>query len=209
MAIKNDKLPTSAEKLYDIEMSRVIVGIKDVVDRYVAAILVAASELDKSEVVAKDFASLKDLLESSPKIIGKISSPIFSQSTKVKAIEAIAKHLKLSELTKNFLLLLMKNNRLNVLDVMVNDFFIKRNRANGISDITVILAQEIDSKAKKEIQKKLTYIIKGELQVDYELDPSIMGGVIIKCGSVLFDASIEGKLNRLKKETNEQILNMQ
>jgi F-type H+-transporting ATPase subunit delta len=190
-------------------MSRVIVGIKDIVDRYVAAIIEAASDLGKNNEVTKDFNSLRSLLSSSPDLVDKIACPIFNVPTKTKAVEVIAKHLKLSDLMKNFILLLMKYNRLSILDVIVDDFFVKQNQANGISNISVILAAEVDEKTKKNIQKKLTSIIDGELQIDYQFDPSIKGGAIIKCGSLLFDASIEGKLGRLKKETNEQILNMQ
>lgn len=208
-AFKDAKFPSSAEKLCDLEMSRVIVGIKDIVDRYVKAIIEAAKDLGQDKEVSRDFVSLKDLLSNSPDLVDKIASPIFNQQTKIKALNAIAKQLKLSDLVKNFILLLMKYKRLSILDVMVNDFFIKRNQANGISNISVVLAAEVDEKTKKNIEQKLGSVIEGELQIDYQLDPGIRGGAIIKYGSLLLDASIEGRLNRLKKETNEQILNMQ
>ena len=62
---------------------------------------------------------------------------------------------------------------------------------------------------KKDLEKKLSSIIHKNLQISYKIQPNIIGGVIIESGSNLYDASIGGKLNRLKKESNEQILNMQ
>jgi F-type H+-transporting ATPase subunit delta len=199
----------SAEKLYDIEMSRVIVGIKDIVDRYVAAVIAVSHELGQESAILNDFNTLRLFLDQSEDLIHKISSPIFNKTTKNQAIEEIARELKLSELMKKFLFLLIQNDRLWLLDVIIDNFFITKNKNNGVKNIAVILATDIDKKSKKMIEDQLAASISGQLDIDYQFDPNIIGGALIKLGSLLCDASIYGKLNKLKKETNTQILNMQ
>jgi len=190
-------------------MSRVIVGIRDIVERYVSAVLLAAKDFGKEDEIVKDFVNLKALIAAASDLMRHVTNPTLGYEAKSKAVKVLSKHLKLSNLVENFLLLLVKNNRFNLLDVIVDGFIAKYNTSIGINSISVTLAAEVTEKMKKDIEKKLSSILPGKLQIDYEINPSIIGGVIIKSGPNLYDASIEGKLNRLKKESNEQILNMQ
>jgi len=175
----------------------------------VGAIFQLAQEAGQLPHIVKDFEKLKVLIHESGVDLSKIASPVLSLEVKEKIVISLSKILKLTEFVTNLLVLLVRNNRFSFIDIIVDEFFVKYNISEGIQNISVVSAAELSAKEQGKVGKILDGIFGKKLELNFEIDQELLGGLVIKKGSLLYDASIQGKLARLKRKTNNEILNMQ
>ena len=166
--------------------------------RYSKALLELAKEKSLLSKIEGDFLLLEKLLENSDvqHLIKTSNLPVKTQSS---SFNKILKKMNVQKLTSNFILVLIKNRKINFLNEIIKSFFFHVEKENGVLNVDVITATKLDLNGEKTITKYINKITSNKkIILNKILDKSIIGGLIIKFGSTMIDSSIKTKLNQLK-----------
>jgi F-type H+-transporting ATPase subunit delta len=190
-------------------MSGIKVGTKEIVDRYVTAIFQIAIQRDCLKVIVSDLKKLSVLVENNAILLDKLACPVIANQVKIKTITEISNKMKLSREILNLMVLLIKNHRFSFLENIISAFFEKYSEYQGIKKISILTADELDNNMQKNIVIELKKVFGDKLDPIFHIDEKIIGGLVVKIGSQVYDASVATKLSRLEKKSINEILNMQ
>jgi F-type H+-transporting ATPase subunit delta len=166
--------------------------------RYATALFELARDENKLDETARALSALEALLSENEDLTRLVRSPIFSAPEQAGAIAAIAGQASLPALTANFLQLLVKNRRLFALRDVISDFrkLLAHHRNEMTAEITSAVA--LTDAQTEELKAVLKVKTGRDITLNTHVDPSILGGLIVKIGSRMVDSSIRTKLNNLK-----------
>ncbi len=173
-------------------------GVSGLADRYGAALFDLADEQKALDAVAGDLQQLRAMLRESGDLRRLIRSPVLSREAQAKAVAAVARQAQLSPLTGNFLGLLAQNRRLFALPEMVESYLNRLAERRGEVTAQVRTAQELTPQQRDAVNEQLRKAIGRKVAVDIEVDPSLLGGLVVKVGSRMVDASLKSQLHRLQ-----------
>ncbi|WKL58160.1 F0F1 ATP synthase subunit delta [Asticcacaulis sp. ZE23SCel15] len=170
----------------------------EVGNRYAKAIFELARDGGALEAVYKDFATLKALITESADLRRVLGSQAFASDLKLKGLLAVAKKAKLNALTTKALNLMGQKGRLDQLAATIAGFNSLYAAHKGIVTATVTSAVALDDGQLKNLKAELAKALGREADITTLVDPAILGGLKVRVGSRLFDASLKTKLNSLK-----------
>ncbi len=173
-------------------------GVSGLAERYGAALFDLADERKELDAVARDLQVMRALLRDSADFRRVIRSPVLSREEQGKAIGAIAQQAGLSLLTRNFLGLLAQNRRLFALPEMISSFLGRLADRRGEVTAQVLAAQDLSPAQRAAVDEQLRRAVGRKVAIDVQVDPSLLGGLVIKVGSRMVDASLKSKLHRLQ-----------
>lgn len=165
--------------------------------RYALALFELANEQKKLETVGRDLAAVAQALAESDALKALTTSPLVGRDEAVKAVEAIAKTMKLDTITGNFLGVLARNRRLAQLPAVIRAFNTLSARHRGEITAEVTSAHALDARQVDAIKQNLRTRMGRDIAVDLRVDPAILGGLVVKIESQMIDGSIRTKLNNL------------
>jgi len=174
-----------------------------VAGRYASALFELASEQKQLPDVEKNLAAFQTLIDSSPDLARLVRSPVFSADDQLKAIKAVLQKAGIGGLAGNFLQLIARNRRLFAVPDMIKSFRALTARARGevLAEVTSAMAlTEAQSNALKDT---LRGSVGKDVQLVTKVDPSLLGGLVVKVGSRMIDSSLRTKLATLKTRMKE------
>jgi F-type H+-transporting ATPase subunit delta len=165
--------------------------------RYASALFGLARDERQIDAVSRSLDSLVQALADSRDFSMLVESPLLRRNDAAKAFEAIAAKLALDPITTNFLGVLARNGRKGQLKAVARLF--KRLAADHRGETTadVITARPLNDDQIAALKQQLRARAGREVTIDAQVDPSILGVIVIKLGSQMIDSSIRTKLNRL------------
>ncbi len=167
--------------------------------RYASALFELASENGSVTAVESDLGTLSEALSDSDDLAAATTNPQLSRGDQAQAIASVAKHLKLSDLTTNFLGVLAGNRRLAKLPEMVAAFKTIAAAQRGEVTATVTSAHPLSDEQLATLKTKLTAREGRTVMLDANVDPDLLGGLVVTIGSQRIDASIRTRLNSLSQ----------
>jgi len=171
--------------------------------RYASALFELANEAGSLDKVAGDLNGFAALLDESTDLQRLVRSPVFSADDQAKAITAVLNQAGVSDLTANFFKLVAKNRRLFAVGDMIGAFraILAEHRGEVSADVTSAVA--LDNQQMDQLRSTLKETMGQDVQINTTVDPSILGGLIVKVGSRMVDSSLKTKLNNLKVAMKE------
>jgi len=166
--------------------------------RYAQALFDLATDEKAVAAVEADLKSLKSALADSRDLKTLIGSPAFSAEDKGKGLAAIADKAKFHGVTKKFLGLLAANGRAGALGDVIVGFEALSAKARGAISAEVTTALPLSAAQQKGVAAALRQALGKDPEITTRVDPAILGGIRVKVGSRLFDASLRSKLDTLK-----------
>lgn len=170
----------------------------DAGDRYAQALFDLAMDQNALAAIEADLESLSAALRDSADLRRLIESPAFSADDKGKGLVAVAASAKLSMLTAKFLGLLSANGRARDLPAVIAAFRKLSALHRGVVTAEVVSALPLTAAQSKGIASALRQSLGREPEISARVDPAILGGLKVRVGSRLFDASLKSKLDSLK-----------
>ena len=128
-----------------------------------------------------------------------INNPLMTASDRVETVELLAAKLRLSQSMLNTLKLLAENRKLDLLALICRQFTQLYQQKHDIAAIEVTTVTPLTAAQENKLKTKLKNIFKKEILINYIIDPQIIGGLIIRCGTNFIDNSIKHKLNALEQ----------
>jgi F-type H+-transporting ATPase subunit delta len=165
--------------------------------RYALALFELARDEKKLDAVATSLATVKAALAESEDFAALTTSPLVRRDQAVKAVAAAAATMKLDPVTANFLGVLAQNRRLGQLGNVIRAFNTLAARHRGEITAEVTSARPLDAGQVAAIRDNLKGRFGSDIAVDLNVDPAILGGLVVKIGSRMIDGSIRTKLNTL------------
>ena len=165
--------------------------------RYASALFDLARDQRQIEAVGKSLDALNQALADSKDFSELIASPLVSREEAGKAFAALAPQLGLDPITTNFLGVLARNGRKGQLRNVIRAFRRLSAEHRGETTADVITARPLNDDQLAQLRQQLRARAGRDVNIDAEVDPSILGGIVVKLGSQQIDASIRTKLNRL------------
>ena len=173
-------------------------GVGGLAARYASALYDLADEQGAIDTVAADLNTLKSMLNQSEVFTRFIKSPILSRDDQSKGIAAVAGAAQLSALTQKFLGLVARNRRLFSLPGMIRGFLEILAERRGQQTAEVTSAVALSEAQIAALSAALKTSGGRNVTVSTKIDPSILGGLIVRVGSRMVDSSLKSKLQRLK-----------
>ena len=165
--------------------------------RYASALFDLARDKRQIDAVGKSLDALGQALLDSKDFAELIASPLISRDGAAKAFANLAPKLGLDPITTNFLGVLARNGRKNQIRPVIRAFRRLAADHRGETTADVITARPLNDDQVAALKAQLRVRAGRDVTVDAQVDPAILGGIVVKLGSQQIDASIRTKLNRL------------
>jgi F-type H+-transporting ATPase subunit delta len=148
--------------------------------------------------VARDFATLKQLMADSPELTRLIRAPVFSREEQAAGMNGVLHRMEAAPLTRRFILLLASKRRLFALADIIRAYDRMMARQRGEISAQVMSARPLSDEETTELKAILKSKLSREVLLEPRVDPSLLGGLIVKVGSRMIDSSLRTKLNGMR-----------
>jgi len=177
--------------------------ISGVAERYATSLFELAVEADSIDAVASDLSRFEEMVRESADLKRLIESPAFSAEEQFRAIGAIADKAGIAGLVGNFLKVVARNRRLFAVPGVIRAYreLVARHRGETRADVKT--AHPLTATQETELKAALRSATGKDVAVDVTVDPSLLGGLIVKVGSRQIDTSLRTKLSSLKLALKE------
>ncbi len=175
-----------------------------VAKRYAKGWLSAAKDKQSLDSVAGDTKALLAMIASSAELRAFIASPLASQANQTKFMDAIGKAAKFNDMTLSLVQLLIKNRRLPALPHVLAAAKAMFDESSGVSTAQVTSATPLDEKKVADIRTILSKKLGHDVAIETKIDPTIIGGMVVRVGSTMIDDSVKTKLDRMARRLQGQ-----
>ncbi|MBP3856987.1 MAG: ATP synthase F1 subunit delta [Ruminiclostridium sp.] len=146
-----------------------------------------------------ELTAVNSIISDIPELIKLSKTPTVEKEEKLGLIESAFKG-KLSDYIYNFLMVITEAGRLEYFGKITEYFGQRCNEHLGIAEITVVTCEPLTAKAKAELTAKMGKLLGKTIEMKEELDPSIIGGIVVKNGNTTLDGSVRARLNALRTD---------
>lgn len=165
--------------------------------RYAAALFDLACAGKTVDAVGSSLTTLETALDQSSDLKRLVNSPLIGRNAAAAAINAVGAALKLDTLTIKFLGVLATNRRLRQVSSVITAFRAMVANHRGEMTAQVTTAHPLSADQIKALKAKLKIRVGRDVAINMKIDPTILGGMVVKIGSQMIDGSIRTKLNTL------------
>jgi F-type H+-transporting ATPase subunit delta len=169
----------------------------EILERYAQALLSVAQDSNIVDQVGQDIHSILNTLKESEDLRDFLANPIFKAEAKKAVLNRVLGD-SVHPYTKNFLLVLVDRRRIVLLEGICKEFQALLRKLNQTVLAEVTTVSELTDEQKRSLQEKVMAMTGARsVELATKLDPDLIGGVIIKIGSQVIDASLRGQLRRI------------
>jgi F-type H+-transporting ATPase subunit delta len=126
--------------------------------------------------------------------------PSFSLPGKVTILDRMNGTMQLTPQVRNFVAVLLQHNRMDVYEEILDEFRKEMNSRLGIAEVEVTSARGLDEKERQELIVKIGELVHGKVEAKFCEDQSLIGGVMVRVGSTIYDGSVRGRLAVLEEQ---------
>jgi F-type H+-transporting ATPase subunit delta len=178
--------------------------VSGVSGRYASALFSLAQDDRQTEAVANALARFDTLIAESPDLERLVRSPVFSAADQLKALNAVLAQADIGGIAANFIRLVASKRRLFFIREMIADYRKLYDASRGVTRAEVTSATALTDANVASLKDSLRAASGGrEVDLDMKVDPSIIGGLIVKLGSRMIDGSLKTKLNAIRLAMKE------
>lgn len=172
--------------------------------RYAQGLINSAKSGEEFDSLYAELSEFDKFLYSHPKLKDTLQSPLLPTTKKTEIAAQILERSSVGNKSRRFLLLLVENGRLMLLPEILEFLPVFWNEEQGISTFEVSSVIPLSPDQKKCLEEKLVLLEKRPVTLTYKMDRSLIGGLSIRKGNIVYDASIQGDLERLKQKIAEE-----
>ncbi len=178
-------------------------SVSGVSGRYATALFELARDEKAVDAVKADLGRFSAMLDGSPDLLRLVKSPVFSTDMQGKALAAVLDKAEISGIAANFLKVLTANRRLFAVTDVIRAYgaLVAKFKGEATADVTV--AEALSDKNLDALKSALKSVTGKDVALNVKVDPSIIGGLVVKLGSRMVDSSLRTKLNSIKHAMKE------
>jgi F-type H+-transporting ATPase subunit delta len=171
--------------------------VAGVAGRYAAALFDLAVEQNNVAGVEQDLAKFQQLYDLSPDLVGLVRSPVIAGEDQARALGAVLDKVGVGGLTRNFFNLVARNRRLFAAPDMARAFRALAAKSRGEVTAEVASAHPLTDAQAQALKAALKEAVGKDVTLATKVDPTLIGGLVVKLGSRMVDSSLKTKLSNL------------
>ena len=178
-------------------------SVSGVSGRYATALFELARDQKAVDEVKADLDRFEALLTESADLNRLVRSPVFAADAQSRALSAVLAKAGIAGIAANFLKVLTANRRLFVVADVIRAYraLVAKFKGEATADVTV--AEALSDKNLDALKAALKSVTGKDVALNVKVDPSIIGGLVVKVGSRMVDGSLRTKLNSIKHAMKE------
>ena len=166
---------------------------------YARALMEAAGTPQKANEIREELMRFENALRTSPELRDLYVSPAVDMEAKLTLTRDLAKRMKLSELATKMAEVLVRFHRMQDIGAILEAVRASVNAALGIAVAEVRSAKSLSSEEQQQLVAVLSQKTGKSVELDVRTDPRLLGGLVVKIGSQIFDASVVGKITKFRE----------
>jgi F-type H+-transporting ATPase subunit delta len=152
------------------------------------------------EQVVDQLQALETAMQSSADLRNVLLSPAVTLAQKNKVMGKICEQLGMHRLVRNFVFLVVRNRRAHLFPQMRAAFERGLDARMGVVKADISSASELTDGARAGLEAQLARLTGKRVRAQYSVDPALLGGVVARIGSTIFDGSVRGQLYTLRRK---------
>lgn len=172
-------------------------SLQTVARRYASALADVVIERKEEREVQKEIDLWASMIDSNPQLKEVFANPTVSHDRKKLVLQELIARTRVRETTASFLRVLLTNQRLAQLPEIAARFGLVLDERSGVVAAEITTAKPISEELKKALHDALASATGRTVRLTFATDEAIIGGVVARIGSTIFDASVESNLERL------------
>jgi F-type H+-transporting ATPase subunit delta len=161
--------------------------------------VVMADKLDTKEI-DRQLEDFQSTWADSRQLREVFQNPSIQLETKLKVLDAMVPRIGMLKQVRNFVALLLQNDRIHAVETITADYRNEINRRLHISEAQIVSVRELNSEEKSKIEAKASALAGLEIRPTYKQDASLLGGVVLRIGDTVYDGSVRGRLEELREK---------
>ena len=175
-------------------------SVEAIARRYATALADVVLKTGETEAVKAELKIWEQLLVGNENLQNVFANPAITHSKKERLLEELIARTKPAKTTANFLRVLVNNGRLTQLGATAERFESVLEERSGVVSSEVTSAHELSDGHKNELRTNLEKLTGKQVKLNFTVDPDLIGGVVTRVGSTVYDASVRTRLENLKEE---------
>jgi F-type H+-transporting ATPase subunit delta len=151
-----------------------------------------------AEPTRKQLGEFQAAYTESAELRNFMASPAVSREAKHGVVEKLVARLGASRILRNFLFVVVDNQRTHLLPEIAASFEQVLRQRQGVEEAEVCSAMALSDAQKKALLRNLESLTGKRIQANYSLDPELLGGAVVRIGDTIYDGSVRNQLNRLR-----------
>jgi len=172
--------------------------------RALADIVLGPGSPVKPEDAVAQMRAAEQLLTDSPELRAALLTPAIQNSRKRSVMSTLLDREGVSQLIRNFIFVLIDRRRIEILGQIREAFELLVDERTGFARAEITSAAPLDDQVSAELATDLARITGKRMRLSYSVDPALLGGVTARLGSTVYDGSLRGQIQQLRRRLTEQ-----
>jgi len=169
---------------------------------YAAALADVALSTGHAETLRQEVRTFAEVAAESADLRNFMASPAISRAAKHDLLEKLVERAGGSKELRNFLFVLVDHHRTGLLGEIAREFETVVLRRLGIAEASVISARELSAAQKQKLAATLEAVTGNKIEARYAVDPTLVGGLVVRIGSTIYDGSVKAQLGQMAARLN-------
>lgn len=168
--------------------------------RYATALADVLRERSEDGAVQSELKAWEQMIVSNPRLFEALSNPTIAYEQKRNLLGELIERTKVRPTTANFLRVLLKNQRIAELPQVNAKLAEVLDERSGVVSAHVVSARPVADSTKTLLEQKLLQVTGKKARLSFESDETLLGGIVTRIGSTVYDGSVRNQLQRLREE---------
>lgn len=178
--------------------------MRAVANRYARALADVVGRSGDFRVILSELRAFADVYGESSELRGLFDLPGVPIAQKNKVLEAVLERLEGSEITRNFLRVVLANFRMSMLETIVQAFRRIAHLRLGVVEVMVLSAAELTEGERQALETRFRELTGNQVEIEIQLARDLLGGIVAQVGSTVYDGSVRGYLEQIRRRLAAQ-----
>lgn len=175
-------------------------SVETIARRYGTALADVVLKTGETETVKSELRTWEEMMSENAELMNAFQNPSIAHLDKEKVLDSLIAKAKPSKTTSNFLRVLLRNSRLTELADINDKFAAVLEERSGHVSAEVLSARELSADQKAELKANIEKLTGKQVQLNFGIDKNIIGGVVTRVGSTVYDGSVRTQLENLREQ---------
>ncbi len=172
-----------------------------IASRYARALVeVVFEQKTDPDIARQQLTAIVDAVRESIELRRVWESPAVSAEQKRAVLDAIVRQIGVAKPIRNVVAVLIDHRRIAMLEDVAKQFDSELNSQLGLAEAEISSARPLSTDGKRELESQLERLTGKKVRAHYASDPELLGGVVVRVGSTIYDGSVRGQLEKMKQE---------
>jgi F-type H+-transporting ATPase subunit delta len=172
-----------------------------IASRYARALVeVVLEQKTDPDIARQQLNAIVDAVHESAELRRVWESPAISPEQKRAVLDAIVRQIGAAKQIRNFVAILIDHRRIAMLDDVAKQFDTELNAQLGLAEAEISSARPLSEDGKRQLESQLERLTGKKVRAHYSSDPELLGGVVVRVGSTIYDGSVRGQLEKMKQD---------